>query len=305
MNISVYLFGKLDSIYTQYPNDHTTSIFKKFLANAKSTTQIAIHRDSNLMYYGYIWKLQQEKYIGLCVVLNGLLLNRIDILFSLYEQTISNLIKEGKLVVNFNCKNNPIISVEKLYQTPKAIKLLAESLQELFNILEPYAEPLPAVNFGTLKDSSKDFVVDDNLKEIVKSSYTNGYTYILKDNIPISQAQEQPHKTNIITSKPGMFRNPFSFTGRIRRTEYWLSMIIYFIADLFISIVDAVAESDYTALYVKVFKLTMFWFILAQGAKRCHDIGKSGWYQIMPLYGFWMLFAKGETRINGYGNCPK
>lgn len=34
-------------------------------------------------------------------------------------------------------------------------------------------------------------------------------------------------------NKPGMFRNPFSFSGRIRRTEYGLSMIICFVINLF------------------------------------------------------------------------
>lgn len=47
------------------------------------------------------------------------------------------------------------------------------------------------------------------------------------------------------------------------------------------------------------------WFIWAQGAKRCHDRGNSGWYQIIPFYGFWMLFAEGETTANEYGNSPK
>lgn len=46
-------------------------------------------------------------------------------------------------------------------------------------------------------------------------------------------------------NKPGMFRNPFSFSGRIRRTEYGLSMIICFVINLFMQgIVGVAAESD-------------------------------------------------------------
>ena len=101
MNVSVYLFGEFNSGYSQYPDDYASSIFQKFSANAKSTTQIAIHRDGNLVYYGYIRKLQQDRYIGLCVVLNGLILKRIDGLFSLFENTISNLVTNGKLI-HFN-----------------------------------------------------------------------------------------------------------------------------------------------------------------------------------------------------------
>jgi len=47
------------------------------------------------------------------------------------------------------------------------------------------------------------------------------------------------------------------------------------------------------------------WFYLAQGAKRCHDIGNSGFYQIIPLYFLVMIFSEGYGGENEYGNDPK
>ena len=179
MNASVYLFGEFNSGYSQYPDDYTSSIFQKFSANAKSTTQIAIHRDGNLVYYGYIRKLQQDRYIGLCVVLNGLILKRIDGLFSLFENTISNLVTNGKLI-HFNEQGDLVTCVGKLYLNREEIDLLTESLRAGFKRFEAYSAPLPAVSYGTSKDSCKDFVVDDEQEEIIKSSYTNGYTYVYK-----------------------------------------------------------------------------------------------------------------------------
>lgn len=179
MNASVYLFGEFNSGYSQYPDDYASSIFQKFSANAKSTTQIAIHRDGNLVYYGYIRKLQQDRYIGICVVLNGLILKRIDGLFSLFENTISNLVTNGKLI-HFNEQGDLVTCVEKLYLNREEIDLLTESLRAGFKRFEAFSAPLPAVSYGTSKDSFKDFVVDDDQDEIIKSSYTNGYTYIYK-----------------------------------------------------------------------------------------------------------------------------
>ena len=179
MNASVYLFGEFNSGYSQYPDDYASSIFQKFSANAKSTTQIAIHRDGNLVYYGYIRKLQQGRYIGLCVVLNGLILKRIDGLFSLSENTISNLVTNGKLFL-FNEQGDLVTCVEKLYLNREEIDLLTESLRAGFKRFEAYSATLPAVSYGTSKDSCKDFVVDDEQEEIIKSSYTNGYTYVYK-----------------------------------------------------------------------------------------------------------------------------
>ena len=54
-----------------------------------------------------------------------------------------------------------------------------------------------------------------------------------------------------------------------------------------------------------IISIILFWFLLAQGAKRCHDRGNSGWFQIIPYYLFWMLFAKGEAANNKYSNSPK
>jgi len=100
-----------------------------------------------------------------------------------------------------------------------------------------------------------------------------------------------------------MFQNPFLFKGRIRRLEYGLSLIFYI---LFILLMTLFME--YTGLpenIVFFFFIPAYWFMLAQGAKRCHDRGNTGWFQIIPFYGFVMLFGDGDEGMNEYGLNPK
>tara|TARA_B110000240_G_C13337466_1_gene383993 strand:- start:197 stop:772 length:576 start_codon:yes stop_codon:yes gene_type:complete len=104
-----------------------------------------------------------------------------------------------------------------------------------------------------------------------------------------------------IPIKKGMFASPFSFDGRIRRTEFGISMIIYFILYTFLTIILATGKAPIIGLII----IPILWFISAQGAKRCHDLGNSGWWQIIPFYGFWMLFQNGQPGINLYGQNPK
>ena len=97
-----------------------------------------------------------------------------------------------------------------------------------------------------------------------------------------------------------MFKKTFSFDGRIRRTEYGISIIIYFV--LYTVINEIIKEGNPG---VSLAMIPMLWFLWAQGAKRCHDMDKSGWFQIIPFYVLWMLFIEGDSFLNKYGGNPK
>jgi len=102
-----------------------------------------------------------------------------------------------------------------------------------------------------------------------------------------------------------MFKNTFSFKGRIRRIEYCISFIVYFIPAVIIN--DIIEQSYHPSdiLLLLLFMIPLYWFILAQGAKRCHDRGNSGWYQIIPFYILWMFLGDSDVGINEYGPNPK
>lgn len=92
-----------------------------------------------------------------------------------------------------------------------------------------------------------------------------------------------------------------SFVGRIRRTEYGITLIVITVSVTILNLFFLDLEW-YWLLFWHGFNI---YIILAQGAKRCHDLGNSGWYQLIPFYTFWMLFAEGEKGRNYYGNDPK
>ena len=100
-----------------------------------------------------------------------------------------------------------------------------------------------------------------------------------------------------------MFKNPFSFKGRIRRTEYGISYLIY-VAFSYISEFISFEVPNFDTISLIIW-IPLIWFLLAQGAKRCHDRDNSGWYQIIPFYVFWMLFADSDEGANQYGPNPK
>ncbi len=149
----------------------------------------------------------------------------------------------------------------------------AESVDELKELFELSPPPIDT------KNDTTDLVQSEDLGSENSSETTNGYS----------------------VKKQRMFSNPFSFCGRIRRTEYGISFIIY--ALIYVIVEALFATGDYPNVGLAYFPLS--WFYLAQGAKRCHDLGKNGWWQLIPFYPIWLIFAGGYNEINQYGRNPK
>jgi uncharacterized membrane protein YhaH (DUF805 family) len=109
-----------------------------------------------------------------------------------------------------------------------------------------------------------------------------------------------------------MFRTPFSFKGRIRRREYAISFAVYITFFGLMNVINISSESGGSKIVEGVVSILflaliipVLWAFYAQGAKRCHDIGKSGWWQIIPFFFFVLLFQDGSAGPNEYGENPK
>jgi multidrug efflux pump len=113
------------------------------------------------------------------------------------------------------------------------------------------------------------------------------------------------HRFEEILKDGTMFKNMFSFNGRIRRAEYIISLILFVISLLIMAIFNSKVHNEAFSALVIAIDLGLQFFVFLQGAKRCHDIGRSGWFQLIPLYGFVLMFKKGDPYENEYGVNPK
>jgi hypothetical protein len=111
---------------------------------------------------------------------------------------------------------------------------------------------------------------------------------------------------NLIAQMKYMFKNPFSFKGRINSTEYILSLVLSGVMAI-ISGLFLLAFSDSISVTIIGYLLwfVLVWFFLAQGSKRCHDRNESGWHQFIPFYQLSMVTGDSDTRTNKYGLNPK
>lgn len=111
---------------------------------------------------------------------------------------------------------------------------------------------------------------------------------------------------NTMPHKQRMFSKAFSFKGRIKRAEFVWSYIITWLAGNIISLFaeTTMTDPEYPTLsdVIMVYILLgpILWFYFAQRIKRCHDIGRSGWWQLIPFYSLWLLFQVSDGD-NKYG----
>ena len=178
--MSIYLYGIFNNGYTQYPYDSLSEEFKKIYAKSRAATQIVIHREVNLMYYCYIRKIDNNKYIGFSVVLTNKYLTQLNSLFSIFEGIIEDISYKG-VILHIDRLGTVTTSLNRLSDISEEVVIQSKNIENRMIPLLKDSKQLPPVDYSVAKDSIKIFSVDDNKDEIIKSSYTFGYTYIYKE----------------------------------------------------------------------------------------------------------------------------
>lgn len=112
------------------------------------------------------------------------------------------------------------------------------------------------------------------------------------------------------------FSKYVDFSGRARRSEYWYFFLFSLLANLVVSLLDNILGTDYDTgsggLLSTVLSLALFLPSLAVGARRLHDTGRSGWWQLLWLVLIigWVvliiwLVKDGDKGDNAHGADPK
>ncbi|MAM62120.1 DUF805 domain-containing protein [Maritimibacter sp. UBA3975] len=128
---------------------------------------------------------------------------------------------------------------------------------------------------------------------------------------------------NMMDAVKSVYSKYATFSGRARRAEYWWFYLFYLIVYLLLGIVDSFvfgtttstdggfSATTETPILSGIFALATLLPILAVGARRLHDIDRSGWWLLIglvPLVGVILLivwFAKaGDTGPNRFGADP-
>jgi uncharacterized membrane protein YhaH (DUF805 family) len=98
------------------------------------------------------------------------------------------------------------------------------------------------------------------------------------------------------------------FQGRSRRSEYWYFYLVVFIANILGAVIDNVtgmADAGGNGPIGSIVSLVHLVPSISAGVRRMHDINKSGWWLLVPIYNIFLLARNGEVGTNRFGQDPK
>ena len=106
-----------------------------------------------------------------------------------------------------------------------------------------------------------------------------------------------------------------TFSGRARRKEFWyfilFSFILQFVVGAVLGFVEGMflleeGQAPFLPGVVSIlFNLGLFLPTWAVIWRRMHDVGKSGWFGLIPIYNLILACQDGNKTENRFGPDPK
>ena len=107
-------------------------------------------------------------------------------------------------------------------------------------------------------------------------------------------------------------KNYANFNGRARRSEYWYYTLMNTIILIALQVFAGVCASGglgviamIVGLLYLVYSLGTLIPSIAVGVRRMHDVGKSGWFLLIPIYNLILACTDSQAGSNEYGLNPK
>ncbi len=101
-----------------------------------------------------------------------------------------------------------------------------------------------------------------------------------------------------------MEKSLLSPVGRIGFRTFWRRWLICALINfLAMAILGRMLDGSALGLAYTI-NLVLLVFIYIQGIKRMHDINKSGWFMLIPIYNIILLLGTGNPDANRFGEAP-
>ena len=92
------------------------------------------------------------------------------------------------------------------------------------------------------------------------------------------------------------------FSGRARRSEYWYFALFSTIVSIILALIGLALHAPFLG---NIYSVGVLIPSIAVGVRRMHDVNKSGWFILIPIYNLILACTDGTSGDNEYGPDPK
>jgi uncharacterized membrane protein YhaH (DUF805 family) len=92
------------------------------------------------------------------------------------------------------------------------------------------------------------------------------------------------------------------FNGRARRKEYWYFTLFHMIVAFILGFIGGLLHFP---MLGNIYVIAVLLPAIGVSIRRMHDVGKSGWFILIPLYNLILACTAGDIGTNEYGPDPK
>jgi len=106
----------------------------------------------------------------------------------------------------------------------------------------------------------------------------------------------------------GVWKKYATFSGRARRTEYWMFFLFNLIISIALGFTDGIlgmADRNGNGPLGGLYSLAVLIPSIAVGVRRMHDSDHSGWWLLLPIVNLIFALTDGTPGPNRFGPDPK
>lgn len=194
MIFDFYLLGTPGGRYSQYPDDYTTSILSE-LQEGLAGSRLIIHRKMDLVHYAFAERLDNDTFIGICLIFNKARFLKPQELIKLFRAIIEQKLVESGSIIKYNEAGDLTFNVNTLNECVKEYNELRDFIDsELEKNPDRYGiEPLKTIYNVIRTEGYCDIYASD--EEII--ALNNQHNTVILNN---DKGIEQGYITQVISS---------------------------------------------------------------------------------------------------------
>lgn len=115
------------------------------------------------------------------------------------------------------------------------------------------------------------------------------------------------NRVSVLDNYVAVLKKYNDFNGRARRSEYWYFFLVNVLVTQGLNFINILIfnGSGLVGGLLMLLNLAILVPSVAVAIRRMHDVGKSGWYALIPVYNLILACTEGSKGRNEYGNDPK